>query len=129
VRAAIAGLIAGLLVAAVWLTLIPATGRSPATAIEATVAHPTPGIRVATPPPGGHPPGRNVAPGDPTALPSAPATPDPSAHAAASPQQPQGVLPGFIAGPPPRAPMTDSAAAERNRIFLEAVRNRAAASR
>jgi hypothetical protein len=126
VKAAVAGLIAGLAAAAIWLALFPAApsaSRDPAAV----------------------PPTSTLAPGLPEvpmqrAPGTAPSEPHPAAHAAsvnqgaaaaqvapAVPSQP--TLPGFAAGPPPRAATTAAAAAERNRRFLDAVHSRSTAAR
>jgi hypothetical protein len=114
VKAAIAGIAAGLLAAAIWFALLPA----------ARVALPAPTVRsgaaLATASPASI---------DPAPLPGVPTPQAPVAVARAAPPPEPPTLPGFIAGPPPRMATADAAASERNRQFLEAVNSRARGSR
>jgi hypothetical protein len=122
VKAVIAGLVTGLLIAAAWLALFPGV-QSEAPGARALPPTLSP-VHSAKP----LPQPANVAiqaalhaEANDAAL--APATP------IAPPAQPATTLPGFTAGPPPRSATTDAAASERNRRFLEAVNARARASR
>jgi hypothetical protein len=135
VKAAVAGLIAGLAAAAIWLALFPA---APSASRDPAAVPPTSTLAPGLPEvPMQRAPGTG---GMKAAQATAPSETHPAAHAAsvnqgataaqvapAVPSQP--TLPGFAAGPPPRAATTAAAAAERNRRFLDAVHSRSTAAR
>jgi len=122
VKAAFAGLLAGLLVAIAWLALFP-----PASAVRpesAAFAPPPQSIRSGAPlPSAGIDGGRSAdIPGDP---------PRAEIHAppvqAVADARPPAPMAGFIAGPPPRAETVETAT-QRNRRFLDAVNSRVRSS-
>jgi len=113
VKAAVSGLLAGLLVAAIWFALFSGTNAVRREPAAAPVTVPAARIESALPPARNEPAGVEAQ--------------TPPVHLAAR-SQPPTLMPGFIAAPPARADAAETAS-ERNRRFLDAVNSRVRASR
>jgi hypothetical protein len=125
VKAALAGLLAGLLAAAFWLALLPSASIVRPAPVAPALTLSTIGRDGALPSAGN---------GTRRSTPDISATESLRAEVHAPPAPPAerspapAVMGGFIAGPPPRAEAAETAT-QRNRRFLDAVKDRVRASR